>query len=293
MDKKTIYATGIIAIVVLAAVAFTFGGNGGGDDDPDHVPNTHAISLNGVVASEDNILNGTYEISRNLVLVTKGEPTGNVAAFLSWITGQEGQDILGREFVRLTSYTEEIAPSEDGRTTIVMGGSTSLSDTAIAFQKAYQEKYPFMSIEIQGGGSGAGEKQTDAGVLDIGMLSRDMGSKYEGNLVDITIGKDGVAVIANIDGVSDLTMDQVAGIFSGKYTNWDQVGGPDETIRVISREDGSGTRECFDKAMQSVDPEWDITTGAAFFNSTGNIITNVQNTDGAIGYISIGKLSAI
>ncbi len=287
------YSVGIVAIIIVATLAFTMGGNGGGNNNESDGHYTHSIELNGVVASEDNILNGTYEISRNLVLVTKGEPTGNVAAFLSWITSEEGQNILGNEFIKLTSYTKEISPVENEQTTIVMGGSTSLSDTAIAFQKAYQEKYPFMSIEILGGGSGAGEKQTDAGVLDIGMLSRDMSPSYEGNLVNINIGKDGVAIIANINGVTNLTTEQIAKIFSGEYTNWKQVGGPDETIKVISREDGSGTRECFDKTMQTVDPEWDILAGAAFFNSTGNVIMNVQNTDGAIGYISIGKLSAI
>ena len=240
MDNKIIAVAAVVILLVAGVGAYMFLGNDGNDDSS----TAHAIKYDGVVPSEDNVLNGTYSIQRNLVLVTKGEPTGNVACFLNWITSAEGQEILGKEFVKLdeSKFTSFTAPSEDGKTTIACGGSTSINETMTKLAQAYMAKYPYMNITVSGGGSGVGEKSTDSGIFDIGMLSRDMGSAYEGNLVPVNIGRDGVAIIANISGVNALTAQQVADIFSGKITNWNQVGGPDKAIGVITREDGSGTR---------------------------------------------------
>lgn len=283
-----------VAIIVIAGIAAYAAMNGnGGSEKSDS--STHALSLDGIEAKESNVVNGTYEIKRNLVLVTKGEPTGNVAAFLNWITSEEGQNVLGQEFVKLpsASYTTADEPDKNGKTTIVMGGSTSLSETAEKLAAAYMAKYSFMKISVQGGGSGAGEKSCDSGLFDIGMLSRDMGSKYEGNLVPRTIGQDGVAIIANISGVTNLTIEQVAKIFSGEITNWKEVGGPDKKILVNIREDGSGTRECFDNAMKAAVSGWEATVNAVSSPSTGQVITNVQSAEGSIGYISIGQIANI
>ncbi len=289
MDNK-IMAICAVVILAVAAVGVYMAVGGSSDSDDSSV---HAVTLNGVEAKDSNVVNGTYDIKRNLVLVTKGEPTGNVAAFLSWITSEEGQKILGEEFVKLDSYTTEVAPEKSGKATIVMGGSTSLSETADKLAAAYMQKYSFMTVSVQGGGSGAGESGADKGTFDIGMLSRDMGSKYAGNLVPITIGQDGVAVIVNAEGVDNLTTKQVADIFSGKITNWKDVGGSDNSIQVIIREDGSGTRECFDKAMVKVDSSWSAISGAVSCSSTGLVIKQVQDTEGSIGYISIGQVANI
>lgn len=291
LNSKTL-AIVAIAILVVAAVG-AYIAVGGNDSGSDEKSSAHAIKLNGVEANDSNVINGTYDIKRNLVVVTKGEPTGNVAAFLSWITSEEGQNILGEEFVKLETFTTATEPTADGQTSIIMGGSTSLSDTADKLAKAYMSKYSFMKITVQGGGSGAGEKQCDSGVFDIGMLSRDMGSKYIGNLVPITIGQDGVAVIVNVNGVDNLTTEQVAKIFNGEITNWNQVGGSDKSIQVISREDGSGTRECFDNAMKATVSGWSLKDGAVNCQSTGTVITQVQATEGSIGYISIGMIGAL
>lgn len=292
LNSKTLSIIAVIIIVIAAAAAYVaFSGNDNGDSED--ASSAHAVKLNGIEAKDSNVINGTYDIKRNLVLVTKGEPTGNVAAFLSWVTSEEGQNILGEEFVKLDKYTTEVAPTADGQTTIKMGGSTSLSDTAQKLAMAYMAKYSFIKVTVNGGGSGAGEKGCDAGDFDIGMLSRDMGSKYVGNLVPITIGQDGVAVIVNVKGVDNLTTEQVAKIFSGEYTNWNQVGGPDKKILVISREDGSGTRECFDNAMKAAESGWSLMTGCAFCQSTGTVVTQVQSTEGSIGYISIGMVGSL
>ncbi len=290
MDNKITAILVVIILIVVGAAAYMALGNNGGNDDGNS--NAHALDLDGVEASEDNVLNGTYSISRNLVLVTNGEPSGNVAAFLSWVTSEEGQKILGEEFVKLTEYTTEIEPTESGDTVLTLGGSTSLSETADKLAAAYMEKYDFMTVTVQGGGSGAGESQCLSGEFDIGMLSRDLSdSGREQGLVDHMIGQDGVAVIANVEGVEGLTTAQVAKIFSGEITNWSEVGGPNQTIQVIIREDGSGTRDCFDSAMEKVDEDFISTQSAVTCQSTGLVIQNVQNTAGSIGYISIGQLA--
>ena len=294
MDKKITAVIAVIIIVVAAVGVYFVMNNDGNGGNNNTSSNVHAVTLDGVVAEEDNVLNGSYQIQRNLVLVTNGEPDGNVAAFLSWVTSEEGQTILGGEFVKLTEFTTEIEPDPNGQTTIALGGSTSLSETADKLARAYMEKYDFMTVTVAGGGSGAGESQCLSGEFDIGMLSRDLSdSGREQGLVDRMIGQDGVAVIVNIEGVDNLTMEQVAGIFSGEITNWSEVGGPDEAIRVIIREDGSGTRDCFDTAMEGVDSGYVCTQNAVVCQATGTVITNVQTTYGSIGYISIGQLGSL
>lgn len=291
MDNKII-AIATIAIIVIAGVgAYMMLGNGGSGSNS----SAHAITYDGVEPTEDNVMNGTYSIQRNLVLVTKGEPTGNVKCLLDWITSSEGQGILGKEFVKLgeTEFTDYTAPDRNGKTEIVCGGSTSINETMSRLAEAYMEKYPYISIKINGGGSGVGEKNTDSGVFDIGMLSRDMSPSYNGNLIPVNIGRDGVAVIANIEGVEGLTSQQVADIFSGKITNWSEVGGPDKRIGVVIREDGSGTRDCFDTTMGVVESGWKVTDNCITQNSTGNVIMSVQTIEGAIGYISIGQLGVL
>lgn len=289
MDNKII-AIAAVAILAIAGVGvYLLTDNEGGNVSGGPV----VINFNGVEPTEDNVLNGTYSIQRNLVLVTKGEPVGNVKCFLDWITSSEGQEILGREFVKLdeSEYTSYEVPDRNGKTSIDCGGSTSINETMSRLAEAYMAKYDYMEIRISGGGSGVGEKQTDSGVFDIGMLSRDMGPAYEGNLVPVKIGRDGVAVVANITGVSNLTAKQVADIFSGSITNWSQVGGPDKAIGVITREDGSGTRECFENAMKAEMPSWSLTDHCVTQQSTGSVIGMVQTTEGTIGYISIGQVS--
>ena len=183
MDKKILAVIAVIIIIVAGVAVYV--GVGGGNGNDDSSSNAHAMVLDGVEATEDNVLNGDYPIQRNLVLVTKGEPTGNVALFLDWITSSEGQAILAEEFVPLSEDQMNPvpeAPARDGKTTIALGGSTSLTETMTKLVEAYMEKYTYMTLTVGTGGSGAGETGADNGSLDIGMLSRDMGEEYEGNL---------------------------------------------------------------------------------------------------------------
>jgi phosphate transport system substrate-binding protein len=163
-----------------------------------------------------------------------------------------------------------------------------------ALAEAYMERFGFMNITITGGGSGVGASNTLNGTFDIGMCSRDLKqSEIDKGLVPKLIGVDGVVIIVNGVGLTNLTVEQIAGIYSGEITNWGQIGGIDKPIAVISREDGSGTRECFENGLEAYDGDWTLKTEVVKLNSTGAMINQVNLVVGAIGYISIGKLSGI
>ena len=135
--------------------------------------------------------------------------------------------------------------AKDNSSKITISGSTSVGPTMEILAEAY-EKNNDVKIEIQQVGSSAGIKNTIDGTSDLGMSSRDLKDE-EAQAVDATeIALDGIAVVTNKDNpVSDLTLEQVKDIFTGKITNWKEVGGEDAQIVLVSREEGSGTRDGF------------------------------------------------
>ena len=284
MDKKTI-VTSVVAIIVFSAVGyFLF------SDVED--AQVDVLSIDGVEPTEANVLSGAYPIQRSLIICTLGEPTGNIKCFIDWITSDEGQEIVSEEFVPLpeSERTTYDAPSSDGVRAINVGGSTSIQATMMMLAEEYKEKFG-INVSVSGGGSGVGASNTVKGQFDIGMCSRDLNStELEQGLVPTSIGKDGVAVIVNGAGVSRLTLEQLSRIYSGEVTNWKDVGGADQTIAVIARDDASGTRECFDKSMGQ---DWVMKDDVVKYNSSGGVIGAVRIANGSIGYISIGQLKAI
>jgi phosphate transport system substrate-binding protein len=135
-------------------------------------------------------------------------------------------------------------------------GSTSVQPLLELLANAFMEKYPDVTINISGGGSSAGVKACASGTVDVGAASRDI-KMSEADLIAIPIARDAVAIVVNeANPLSELTMEQVAGIYAGEITNWSEVGGNSEEIVVVSREEGSGTRDCFEsKLMDKYDKE--------------------------------------
>ena len=292
MDKK------ILAIIVVAIVAIA--GVGGYlllKDDKPSSDGTYAVSIDGVAATEDNVTNGTYEIQRNLIVCIKGELENaheDVQHFLNYVTSTEGQAVLAEEFVPIT--TEKAAPAApDFEISLDISGSTTIEPIMNKLVEAYTAKYAdagvTIRINVSGGGSGVGASNAASGQSDIGMCSRDLKDEETAQgLSSVQIGRDGVAVIVNNAGVKNLTLEQVAKIYSGEITNWKEIGGNDKAIAVIARDDSSGTRECFDEKMEAALPGWEMKAGVPEHNSTGAVLTQVKNTEGAIGYVSIGAL---
>ncbi len=240
--------------------------------------------LNGVDATEDNVKNGSYTIQRDLVLATKGTPTGLTSNIIDWILGAEGQILLKEKgFINIRS-------TDTTRQTIAIQGSTTVAPYMLKVQETYEQKFSNITMNITANGSGTGASAAINKTADLAMLSRDLKSAEVANgLVQTTIGIDGIMTIINKDaGVSDLSTQQLADIFSGKVTNWNQIGGNDKAISVFSRESGSGTRDGYEEALKNVDSSYSLSVKAIENSSTNAVINSVNNTSGAIGYVSIG-----
>ncbi|NLP06190.1 phosphate ABC transporter substrate-binding protein [Candidatus Fermentibacteria bacterium] len=178
-----------------------------------------------------------------------------------------------------------------GELTLV--GSTTIQPVAEVLAEAYESLHPDVMINVQGGGSSVGVTSAGQGTADIGMASRDIkASEFEEfpDIVVHTIARDGIAIIASPDvTVSDLSLDQIRGIFSGTIVSWRQVGGPDIPIVVISREEGSGTRGAFEEMVMGEDAV--ISAAAILQPSNGAVLTTVAGTPSSIAYLSFGYIN--
>jgi len=126
--------------------------------------------------------------------------------------------------------------------------------------------------------------------VDIGMSSREL-APDDPDLLVHPICRDGVAIIVNPQNpVGELTIEQVARIYAGEITDWSQVGGEGIRITVISREEGSGTRACFDEKVMK---EREVSPQSLVYNSNGIIRTKVARDPKAIGYVSLGYVSGV
>jgi len=106
------------------------------------------------------------------------------------------------------------------------------------------------------------------------------------------VAKDGVAIVVHPESqVSGLTMEQLRGIYTGKITNWLDVGCDDAEIMVVSREEGSGTRDCFEQAVLASTKE-EITDHAIIQDSNGKTRTTVAGNKYAIGFLSLGYVDS-
>lgn len=178
--------------------------------------------------------------------------------------------------------------SEGDTAKITISGSTSVGPTMEVLAEAY-EKNNDVKIEVQQVGSSAGIKNTIDGTSNLGMSSRDLKDEESQSLDETQIAIDGIAVVTNIENkVKDLTLDQVKDIFTGKITNWKEVGGEDAQIVIISREEGSGTRDGFQELVGFESEE--LTKDAQICDGSGNIKSTVEGNENAISYISFGYL---
>lgn len=173
--------------------------------------------------------------------------------------------------------------------TLNLSGSTTVLPIAQEAAEMFMDENPGVTVNVQGGGSSVGISNVAEGVVDIGNASRDLKEEEKGlGLVEHRIALDVIVVIAHKDvPLDDLTAAQVKDIFTGKITNWKEVGGPDQAVKVVVRDEASGTREMFDeKALEKEKP----VAGAIECNSNGIVRQTVSSTPFSIGYISLGYL---
>ena len=174
-------------------------------------------------------------------------------------------------------------------TKVTVSGSTSVGPAMEIVAEKFQAKNKGVSIEIQQVGSSAGIKNTIDGTSEIGMASRDLKPEEKAGLKETKIALDGIGIITHKSNtVKNLTTAQIKDIYTGKITNWKQVGGKDAPIVVVSREDGSGTRDGFQEKMGFESTA--LTKDAQISDGSGNIKTTVAGNENAIGYISLGYI---
>ena len=151
------------------------------------------------------------------------------------------------------------------------------------------DTYTEAQVEMQAPGSSQGIAAAQDGTADIGMSSREL-KEEETGLTATTIAYDGIVAVVNPNNpVNDLTKDQLAKIFSGEITNWNEVGGPDKQIAVFYREAGSGTRSAVEELLGLEDVDESFVAGV--MDATSGVIQSVKGNDAAIGYISYGSMS--
>lgn len=214
----------------------------------------------------------------------------SVAALLTMTacgsTGEPAATTAGTtaaETAAAAEQTTEAPKSVSG--TVSLAGSTSMQKLCEAMIESFSEEYPDITVTAEYTGSGAGLEAVAAGKTDIGNASRALkDSEKAAGVEENIVAIDGIAVIANKAGkVLDLTTGQLSDIYTGKITNWKDLGGDDEAIVVIGREAGSGTRGAFEELLKIEDK----CAYAQELDSTGGVLAKVAATPGSIGYVSL------
>ena len=209
-----------------------------------------------------------------------------------------------RFFLALTVFAFLIyANNASAKNSIQIKGSDTMVNLAQAWAEKYMEKNPGDFIAITGGGSGTGFSSLISGTCDITMSSRNIKekeialAKQKGiNPNEIKVALDGLAVVVNpANPVSKLTLDQLAGIFTGKISNWKEVGGKDGKIVILSREVNSGTHVYFkEHVLRKNDPnsKEEFAPSALMLSSSQAIADEVAQNSNAIGYYGMGYISS-
>lgn len=171
--------------------------------------------------------------------------------------------------------------------TVNTDGSTSMESVVKALGEAFMEMNPEVTVNYSGTGSGTGIQSTIDGTCDLGLSSRALKDEEKTNgAVENIVALDGVAVVINpANGVEDLTVEQIAQIFTGEITNWSELGGTDGEIAVFGREAGSGTRGAFEEIVGVDNCKY-----TNEYSSTGDVIGNVASNPNAIGYASLSAV---
>lgn len=172
------------------------------------------------------------------------------------------------------------------------GGSTTTEPIFLAAIEEFRQAHPQARISYDSQGSSVGVQGVLKGTYTLGGASRDLKDSEAAEGAKATvIALDGVAVIVNKASVplDNLTIKQIAGIYSGEITNWKELGGPDAGIVVFNRDEASGTRDCFNETVVKLQGK-KFMPEAAVVTSNGDMISKVAGTPYSIGYCGFGYI---
>ncbi|MBU1124930.1 MAG: PstS family phosphate ABC transporter substrate-binding protein [Candidatus Omnitrophica bacterium] len=188
------------------------------------------------------------------------------------------------------------------KNSIQIKGSDTMVNLGQAWAEKYMEENSAEFIAVTGGGSGTGISSLISGTCDIAMCSRtikrkeiDLAKNRGVSPDEIKVALDGLAVVVNLKNpIENLTVDQLAGIFTGRITNWEEVGGEDKKIVILSREVNSGTHVYFKEyVLQKNDSKNkdEFASSALLLSSSQAIADEVAGNPSAIGYYGMGYIS--
>lgn len=194
--------------------------------------------------------------------------------------------LLGAAWTSMSAQADE-------KKYLTIKGSDTMVHLAATWAEAYMKANPGANISVTGGGSGTGIAALLNGSTDICAASRKIKSKEvklaeQKNIMpnETVVARDGISVVINPNNpVNELSVEQIGKMYTGAYTNWSQVGGPDRPIIALSRESSSGTYVFFQKAVLK---KQDYTPRARLMPATSAIVQSVSQDQWAIGYVGLG-----
>jgi ABC-type phosphate transport system substrate-binding protein len=314
MEKKIMYiSVAVIAILLIAGIGAVvlLSNNNNNSNSSANVKillikttdNSTAYSPLDEAAVLEHVNNtkaGGYDLARYLYLYTNGIPTGASWSWIHWILTTGQSDVENAGFYSLPANTQtamlNLLGSGPGSSngTIVESGSTTMEQMANLWQNDSKATYPGISVSLNFPGSGPGIQALMDGKCDIAQASRAMTATEEANITahggsvyEFKVAVDGISLIVNPDNnITTLSIPQLAKIYNGTYTNWDQVGGKNEAITLYGRDSSSGTAAYFDSAVLGGTNV--PSASMQQFTSNAPIVQQVLDNKGSIGYVGIG-----
>jgi len=197
---------------------------------------------------------------------------------------------MGKRFICIffLLYFLFLAGCQQQQVGFTIAGSTSVQPFAEMLAEEYMGHHAQEKIFIQGGGSSAGVQAVRTEAAQVGMSSRNL-TPSEQDLLGVPIAYDAIVIIVHPKNPTrNLAREEIRGVFSGKIRNWSEIGGKNHPITLVSREEGSGTREAFQHLIMGKE---EISLRALVQDSNGAIRQVIADDPNAIGYISLGLVN--
>ncbi len=183
-----------------------------------------AVKIDGAEATTENVLNGSYKISRPFNVATKSDLSAAAQDFLNYILSADGQKIISDNGYIPVDDKAAAYQAGDASGDVTVAGSSSVTPVMEKLKEAYEGVNKNVKVTVQESDSTTGMTSASEGTCDIGMASRDLTDEEKQTLTPTEIALDGIAVIVNpSNSIDNLTSDQVKGIFTGEITDWADV----------------------------------------------------------------------